>query len=102
MPYDSAVFVHRANKIIIVCHVDDLIITGPDQKQIDQVIAQISLKVKLEKIGNIHQFLGMQIEADYKNKVIKINQNKYTASLLQRFEKETGVLVSSPVELGIN
>ena len=102
MPYDSAVFVHRANQIIIVCHVDDLIITGPDQRQIDQIIAQISKKIKLEKIGNIHQFLGMQIETDYQHKVIKINQNKYTSSLLQRFEKETVVPVSSPVELGIN
>lgn len=61
MPYDSAVFIHSVDKIIILCHVDDLIITGPSDDKIDDLVSKISEKIKLEKIGNINQFLGMQI-----------------------------------------
>ena len=102
MPYDSAVFVHTNEKIIILCHVDDLIITGPNLRSIHEIITELEKSITLEKIGNINQFLGMQVTTDYKNKCIQLNQNKYTASLLERFDKQTVRPVTSPVELGIN
>ncbi|RKF64974.1 Retrovirus-related Pol polyprotein from transposon TNT 1-94 [Golovinomyces cichoracearum] len=102
MPYDSAIFIHPQKFIIIVCHVDDLITTGPDENQIDQVMGRLSKKIKLETIGQVKQFLGMQIIPDYDHQSLKINQTKYTRSMLTRFEKENVRPVSSPVELGVN
>ncbi|RKF65088.1 Retrovirus-related Pol polyprotein from transposon TNT 1-94, partial [Erysiphe neolycopersici] len=87
---------------MIFCHIDDLIITGPNQSLINNIIDEISKTVKLEKIGDIHQFLGMQICPDYQMKALKINQNKYTSVLLEKFSKNNLRPVSSPVELGIN
>lgn len=102
MTYDSAIFIHSQSKIIIICHVDDLIITGPDNNKITDIIGKLSKMIKLTKIGNINQFLGMQIKTDYKNRSLKINQNKYTQSLLEKFNKVNLHPVTSPVELGIN
>ena len=102
MPYDSAIFINSAEKIIIVCHVDDLIITGPDQSVIDTLINSLSRSIKLEKIGNINQFLGMRVETNYKNKTIHLNQHKYAKKLLEKFNKNNLTPVTSPVELRIN
>lgn len=102
MPYDSAIFVQPNHKIIIICHVDDLIITGPDLGLINTTVYELTKSLKIEKIGNINQFLGMQVITDYKNKKIYLNQNKYTANLLERFEKQNMKPVTSPIELGIN
>ena len=102
MPYDSAIFIQEHNKTIIICHVDDLIITGPNQGTINQIIDEISKSVKLEKIGDVNQFLGMQICPDYNTKSLSINQSKYTSVLLERFGKNSLRPVSSPVELGVN
>lgn len=101
MPYDCAIFIDRARMIIIVCHVDDLIITGPCQATIEIFILEVTKIIKLEKIGNINQFLGMQIETDYKTKHIRINQKKYTMKLLSKFNKSNMTPVTSPVELGV-
>lgn len=102
MPYDSAIFIHPKLKIIIICHVDDLIITGPEERQINVIVEELTKSVKLEKIGNINQFLGMQVETDYLNRVIRINQNKYTDVMLTRFSKKGLHPVTSPVEVGVN
>ena len=102
MPYDSAIFIHRAQKIIIVCHVDDMIITGPCESEIDKLINSLRKSIKIEKIGNINQFLGMQIHTDYNKKSIRLNQNKYTSKLLDKFNKKDFAPVLSPVEQGVN
>lgn len=73
MLYDSTVFIHVQNKIIIICHVDDLIITGLDKRQILVAVQKITKLVKLEKIGNVNHFLGIQVETDYLNRVLRIN-----------------------------
>lgn len=74
MQYDSAIFVIKMSKIIIICHVDDLIIAGPDGKFIDQSVLKITKYIKLGTIGNVNQFIGMQILTDYKSQTININQ----------------------------
>ncbi|RKF60525.1 Retrovirus-related Pol polyprotein from transposon TNT 1-94 [Golovinomyces cichoracearum] len=102
MPHDSAIFIQPQKLIIIVCHVDDLITTGPDDDQIDHLMGQLSKTIKIETIGQINQFLGMEIIPDYHNRSIKINQTKYTIGMLTRFQKENVKPVSSPVELGVN
>lgn len=102
MPYDSAIFIHNELRIIIICHVDDLIITGPDKNKINDLVSKITKQIKLEKIGNINQFLGMEITTEYDKQIINMNQNKYTVNLLERFDKNNMNPVTSPVEMGIN
>src|SRR5271167_2355503 len=60
LPFDEAIFINKELKIIIICHVDDLIITGPNKDKITKITTQMSIKLKLEYIGEINQFLGME------------------------------------------
>jgi Reverse transcriptase (RNA-dependent DNA polymerase) len=73
LPFDEAIFIHEEYKIIIICHVDDLIITGPNETKLNNIITKLSNKLKLEYIGLINQFLRMEINLDYKNKTILIH-----------------------------
>ena len=56
-PYDEAVFIHIAYKIIIVCHVDDIIITGPNNNQIQDIIQQVNKDIKLQYLGELSSIL---------------------------------------------
>jgi len=101
LPFDEAIFIHLEYKIIIICHVDDLIITGPNKSIINNIINKLSLKLKIEYIGQVHQFLGMEINLNYKDKSIYINQNKYLKTILKRFNKDKLNPISTPIELGL-
>lgn len=76
-------YIQRVFEVILACHVDDLVITGPDNDQVDTIIIQISELIKLVEIAKISQTFGIQIEIDFNTKVININQNKYTVTLLK-------------------
>ena len=43
----------------------------------------------------------MEIQPNYKDKSISLNQNKYTYNLLRKFNKDKLMPVSSPIELGV-
>ena len=43
----------------------------------------------------------MEINLDYKNKSVYINQNKYLKNILTRFNKDKLNPVSIPIELGL-
>ena len=51
LPYDEAIFIYSRYKIIIICHVDDLIITGDNKDIIKDIINKLSKSIKIEYIG---------------------------------------------------
>ena len=50
----------------------------------------------MTNLGPVSYFLGIEITRDHKNKVIKLNQKKYTQNILQRFNKQNLNPVSTP------
>ena len=101
LPYDEAIFIHNKLKIIIICHVDDLIFTGPNNNEISNIVKELTKTIKIEYISEVHQFLGMEIKLDYKEQSVHINQNKYLNSLLERFNKKNLNPITTPVEAGV-
>jgi hypothetical protein len=57
--------------------------------------------LELTNLGPVSYFLGMEITRDRKNKVIKLNQIKYTQNILQRFNKQKLNPVSTPGIIGL-
>jgi hypothetical protein len=51
LPYNEAIFIYSRYKIIIICHVDDLIITGDNKDIIKDIINKLSKSIKIEYIG---------------------------------------------------
>jgi hypothetical protein len=84
--YDSGVFYHTIYSIIIVCHVDDCMVVGPNRTIIEKIMNSIRNNVKIELMGSLTSFLGNDIDINYEDKTVKINQTRYTRKLLSRFE----------------
>jgi reverse transcriptase-like protein len=110
-PYDEGIFIHKEYNIIVVCHVDDFYITGPDKGKIHQICEKLSKRLKLKFLGVISSFLGNEITLDYKNQQIFISQCKYTAKILEKYNKSIKTLfgnntkkqygVNTPFEAGV-
>ena len=99
-PHDEAVFIHIDFQIIIICHVDDLIITGPNNNQIEQIITELNKTIKLQDLGLLNQFLGMDFIIT-NNKEVFINQHKYTSDIINKYNKQDLTPISTPVDLGV-
>ena len=54
LPYDEAIFIHNKLKIIIICHVDDLIFTGPNNNEISNIVKELTKTIKIEYISEIY------------------------------------------------
>lgn len=62
---DPSVFVYHTNgkTIILLLYVDDIILTGSDSDQIQQLIKDLSLQFSMKDLGSLHYFLGIQVES---------------------------------------
>ena len=54
LPYDEAIFIHNKLKIIIICHVNDLIFTGPNNNEISNIVKELTKTIKIEYISEIY------------------------------------------------
>jgi hypothetical protein len=81
----------RANKLaILIVYVDDIIITGNDDKEIEDLKKKLAKEFKVKDLGPLRYFLG--IEGSQSAKGIYLSQRKYILDLLS----ETGMTGSRP------
>ena len=77
----------------ILVYVDDLLITGNDESEIQLLKSQLSSTFHMKDLGELSYFLGLEVSKSSQG--IFISQNKYTMELL----KEGGVLNCKPYKL---
>ena len=46
--------------IVILCYVDDFLALGESEAEIKKALKEVSLKVKLQELGEVSTFLGIQ------------------------------------------
>jgi len=63
---DSSLFVLRENDhiILLFLYVDDIIITGANNKSLETFITQLSIFFSLKDLGLLHYFLGIEVHRD--------------------------------------
>ena len=61
---DSSLFIfnNKSILILILIYVDDVIITGNNEKEIQSIINNLSSKFALKDLGNLHYFLGIEVQ----------------------------------------
>ncbi len=72
-------------KFFIVIYVDDLIWVCNDQKKLLQIKEDLSQKFEMKDLGELHFFLGMEVERNRDERFLHINQIKYLKEILKRF-----------------
>ena len=94
---DTSLFTyHRGSDIIyVLVYVDDMVITGNNNRVIDAFIAAISTRFSLKDLGELSYFLG--IEATRTSKGLHLIQKKYVLDLLTRTNMIDARPVSTPM-----
>jgi len=85
--HDDGAFINPNTQSIILCHVDDIIITGPNPEEISAQINKAKEEIKIQSLGEISTFLGINIRIDYKNNKLHMDQNNYTRNILEKYNK---------------
>ncbi|GKA34493.1 zinc finger, CCHC-type containing protein [Tanacetum coccineum] len=87
-----------SGKGVIIClYVDDMLIFGTDQNQVDKTKKFLSSKFSMKDMGEADVILGIKIKR--KNKGIVITQSHYIEKILKKFNREDCSPVSTSMDL---
>ena len=67
LPYDSGAFVHPTKGVVILCHVDNFLALG-ENEAIKEVLEVVSEKIKLQELGEVSTFLGIEFSLEESEK----------------------------------
>nr|GEX22474.1 zinc finger, CCHC-type [Tanacetum cinerariifolium] len=82
--------------VIICLYVDDMLIFGTDQNQVDKTKKFLSSRFSMKDMGEADVILGIKIKRE--NKGIVITQSHYIEKILKKFNHEDCSLVSTPMD----
>ncbi|GJV18870.1 zinc finger, CCHC-type containing protein [Tanacetum coccineum] len=89
---------NSSGKGVIIClYVDDMLIFGTDQNQVDKTKKFLSSKFSMKDMGEADVILGIKIKRE--NKGIVITQSHYIEKILKKFNREDCSPVSTPTYL---
>ncbi|RVX15531.1 Retrovirus-related Pol polyprotein from transposon RE1 [Vitis vinifera] len=92
---DHTLFVkksHARKMAILIVYVDDIILSGNDMEELQNLKKYLSEEFEVKDLGNLKYFLGMEVARSRKG--IIVSQIKYILDLL----KETGMLGCKPID----
>ncbi|GJV21385.1 zinc finger, CCHC-type containing protein [Tanacetum coccineum] len=86
-----------SGKGVIIClYVDDMLIFGTDQNQIDKTKKFMSSRFSMKDMGEADVILGIKIK--HENKGIVFTQSHYIEKILKKFNREDCSPVSTPMD----
>jgi hypothetical protein len=88
----------RDVKIFIVVYIDDLILVCNNKDKLLQVKEELSQKFEMKDLGDLHFFLGMEVERDRAQHLLCINQIGYVKEILKRFHMEDCKAIRVPLD----
>ena len=68
--------------MILIVYIDNLLPMGPRLNQIMLIKKILAKQFQMRDLGAATTFLGMRIERDWKNKILRINQKAYTEGIV--------------------
>ena len=95
---DSSLFVKNKNEklAIVLVYVDDLIITGDDEKEISQTKVNLSVRFLMKDLGELKHFLGLEVE--HTEDGLFLYQQRYAQDLLEKYGMLDCKPISTPIE----
>jgi len=74
-------------EILILGYVDDLVVSGKSEKEVDKVMKEIGKIWTITGLGDINTILGLKVERNRAQRTIWITQPAYIDKLLEKFPK---------------
>ncbi|KAM0001405.1 putative RNA-directed DNA polymerase [Helianthus debilis subsp. tardiflorus] len=94
---DPSLFImkSRGTLVYVLVYVDDIIVTGNNNKAVNDVISRLSTSFAVKDLGDLHYFLGIEIIPHGRN--IILSQRKYISELITKTGLSECKSVSSPM-----
>ena len=89
------------DQVYLLIYVDDLLICSKSKKKIKNLKRVLSEKFKMKDLGEVKEYLGINIEYDYRNCDMKLSQTKYIESLTNKYQLQDSRLYSTPMETNL-
>ena len=91
---DSCVFAHDSLELYLGVWVDDITLTGPDTKQFACFEQSIGQQFKLQALGPVTYYLGMNVKQDQDS--ITLSQSKYVKQILMSHKADNITQAHTP------
>lgn len=94
---DPSLFIFRQGNqtIYFLLYVDDIVITGSDNKLIQELIQALGRNFDIKDLGPLHYFLGLQVTSLFDG--LHISQLKYAHDILLKHDMLHSKAVSTPM-----
>jgi hypothetical protein len=83
--------------VLLALYVEDIIIIGPTGSFIVRFKSAFGVRTLVQDLGSMSWLLGMTVERDRGNRIIKIRQHQYVLDMLERFNMVDCKPVGSPM-----
>lgn len=83
---------------IIGIYVDDLLITGGDNKEIYKVVVALKNRFEVKDLGDAHWARGMRINITKMG--ISLDQSKFASEIVQKFYYPGSLIYNTPMDVG--
>ncbi|CAL1355517.1 unnamed protein product [Linum trigynum] len=100
-PSDSSLFVKEQDKklAIVLDYVDDLIVTGDDEEEINRTRINLSIRFQMKELGELKHFLGLEVEK--REDDLFLSQRRYVIVLLDKFGVQECKPMTTPMEANV-
>jgi len=88
----------EAGIIIILVYVDDLIVGGENEGEVERVKTQLKQRFDMKDLGELKFFLGIEVIRTPKG--IWLSQRQYALDMLSRFGMSNSKKISTPLPAG--
>lgn len=98
--YEPCIFINVNDKcfVIIALYVDDFLIFYNDENERERIGQILADNFKVKNLGEVKQFLGLNIRLDRENHTVKVDQNHFVNELITKFGLENAKPASTPME----
>ncbi|XP_019260165.1 PREDICTED: uncharacterized protein LOC109238191 [Nicotiana attenuata] len=99
--YDYSLFYKKTENstVYIAVYIDDIVVTGTDIKEIEDLKAFLNDNFKIKDLARLHYFLGLEVL--YKVDGAIISQRKFTLNLLKEYQCMDYNSFTSPLDLTV-
>lgn len=100
---DSCLYtkIEKGIRCYILLYVDDVLVVCDNLEMTEEIKRQLAAEFEMTDVGEVDTFLGMHIEYDRENGVMKLSQEQYLKNVVRKFGMEDCKSVATPIEKGL-